>query len=270
MTALLSTRLRTFALSVSVLALSACGGKHASTQQDTTSPSSQTPAPVVLPSASVSGVFDGTLTDTGQAVTALLATDGSYYLVYSGNDQMPAGAIIGTSTTNNGSYVSNDAADLSLIGSGSQTPATGALNGSLSPGKSFSGLVSYGAAKPSTAFSTSFNNAFATLPPMSALAGTYIGAIATKSLKEDKLELVISADGKVTSKLSCGCNVNATLAPRADGLAYVVTLQFSGGDHPLTNKSMAGDVYYDAVKKRIYIVGNVSGTEGALFVGTKQ
>jgi hypothetical protein len=270
MTGLLSKRLRALALPAMVLALSACGGKHASSQQETTAPSSQTPAPVVLPTASVSGVFDGTLTDSGQAATAVLETDGSYYLVYSGSDQMPAGAIIGTSTNTSGSYVSNDAADLSLIGSGSQTPATGALNGSLSPGKSFSGLVTYSASKPSVAFSTSFNNAFATLPPMSALAGTYIGAIATKSLKEDKLQLVITADGKVTSKLSCGCNVNATLSPRADGAAYIVTLQFSGGDHPLTNKNMAGDVYYDAMKKRIYIVGNVSGTEGALFVGTKQ
>jgi hypothetical protein len=102
------------------------------------------------------------------------------------------------------------------------------------------------------------------------MAGTYIGTIATNSLKESGIEIVISANGTITGKLSCGCNVTATLTPRSDGTAYIATLQFAGGTHPLTNKNMAGDVYFDALKKRLYIVGNVSGTGGALFVGIKQ
>lgn len=275
---LVSTPLRALAVFSMVLGISACGGKHDSPDQSTTSnstsnstsTSSQAQAPIVMPTASVSGVFDGTLTDTGLPVTAIMETDGSYYLVYSGSNQAPAGAIIGTATIANGSVVSNDAADLSLIGTGSQSPAAGTLNGSLSPGKSFTGVMTYTAQKAPVAFSTSFNNAFTTLPSLSAMAGTYIGTIATNSLKEDKIEIVISANGAVSGKLSCGCNITATLSPRSDGTAYIATLQFAGGTHPLTNKNMAGDVYFDAVKNRIYIVGNVSGAGGALFVGIKQ
>ncbi|HYD82370.1 MAG TPA: hypothetical protein VEC06_21410 [Paucimonas sp.] len=263
-------RLGTILLASGAIALSACSGKQEpSVVKNRSDPPAQMPAPVVLPVTTMSDVFDGSFTDTAQPVTALLQDDGSYYLVYSGNGQAPAGAIVGSATRTNGGYASADAADLSLIGTGSQTPAPATLNGSIMAGKSFSGMVTYSSARGAIAFSTTYNDAYTRMPPLSLLAGTYAGAIATRSLKEDQLELAISASGAVSSKLRCGCNVTATLAPRSDGAAYIVTLQFVGGTHPLSNKSMAGNVYFDAARKRVYIVGNVNGTENALFVGTR-
>lgn len=48
-------------------------------------------------------------------------------------------------------------------------------------------------------------------------------------------------------------------------------LSMVGGDHILSNKTFAGNVYLDAVQKRLYIVDNIVGTTDAVvFVGTKS
>jgi hypothetical protein len=252
--------------------LAACGGRNSSSDSSsTTSPSSSAqPAPVVLPTTTVSGIFDGSFTDTAQPVTALLQADGSYYMVYSNTSGTPTGAIVGSGTLTNGSFTSSNAADLSLVGTGTETPATATLSASLVQDKSFNGTLTYPAPKGAVAFSTTFNNSYTQLPALTTLAGTYTGAIATQTVKEDQLQLTITSSGAVSGKLSCGCNISATLTPRTDGSSYIISLSFVGGDHVLSNKSMSGNVYYDTEKKRIYIVGSVNGTDPAAFVGAKQ
>jgi hypothetical protein len=257
---------RSLLLAVAAL-LAACGGKHAGSGSTTSS--SASPPPVVLPTTTVSGVFDGTFTDTAQPMTAILQADSSYYIVYSDNNGLPAGAIVGSGTLANGSFTSSNGDDLSLVGTGNETPTAVTLSASLMANKSFTGTVTYPAPRGAAAFGTTFNSSYAQMPSLSTLAGTYTGAIATKSVKEDQLQLTITSSGTASGKLSCGCNITATLTPRADNSSYIISLQFVGGSHVLSNKSLSGNVYYDATRQRIYIVGSVNGTDTALFVGTK-
>ncbi|MFD2270142.1 hypothetical protein ACFS07_00915 [Undibacterium arcticum] len=143
------------------------------------------------------------------------------------------------------------------------------LSASYTQQQSFNGSLSYTSSGKTATFTTVYNNPYATLPSVAALAGVYTGTIATKDLSED-LILTIAQDGTLSGQLTCGCKVNATLAPRSDGLAYVATLSMVGGSHVLSNKTVAGNVYLDAVHKRLYIVGNIVGTtDAAIFVGTK-
>ena len=250
--------------------LAACGGGGASVS---TAPPTSSPTPVTTtpaPSSSISGVYDGN-TNTGQPITALLQEDGSYFIVYSNASapQTVQGAIVGTGNLSGSSFSSSNGLDLNLVGTASQTPRPVTLSASYVQQQSFNGSLSYVTSGTTATFTSVFNNPYATLPSIAALAGVYTGTIATKDLSEDVI-LTIAQDGTLSGQLSCGCKINATLAPRSDGMAYVATLSMVGGDHLLSNKTVAGNVYLDAAHKRLYIVGNIVGTtEGAIFVGTK-
>jgi hypothetical protein len=264
----------------SMLMLSACGGggssKPASSNTAGTSASGSpqaAPPPVALPTTTVSLVFDGRITDTNQPVTTLLQADGSYFQVYSDTTVVgaPAGVILGAGALSNGSFSSANALDLNLVGTGAQTPVQANVTATYREGQSFNGTVTYAnSAKAPAAFSGAYNNTYSTLPTLASLAGVYTGSIATKDVREDNIKLTVASDGTLTGQISCGCTITASLAPRSDRTSYVATLAFTGGDHPLSNKSIGGNVYLDAVKKRLYIIGKLGGTgDGAIFVGTK-
>jgi len=255
-------------LTASMLALAACGGgkRSSSSQEDAD------PPPVTLPTTTFSGIFDGQIASTGQPITSLLQADGSYYLVYSdaSGAQAPAGAVMGSGTLAGQNFNSPAGLDSSLVGSGTQTAASTGVTATYKQGQSFDGTLAYAPPKGNETFSGAFNSSYQQLPTLSALAGVYTGAIATSSVKEDNLQLTIASDGSISGKLSCGCNITATLSPRSDGTSYAAGLSFKGGEHPLSNKSMGGNVYFDAARKRLYIIGRLSGTtDSAIFVGTK-
>jgi hypothetical protein len=241
--------------------LSACGGGGGST--------SSTPT-LTAPSSTISGVFDGTLTN-GQPLTALLQNDGSYYLVYSNaaSPQTALGAIVGSGSLSGLVFSSSNGLDLNLAGS-SSTPPSVTLSATYTAQQSFNGTLTYTASNTSTSFNAVYDVAYATLPSLSALAGVYTGTIATKDLSENNLILTITSDGKLSGQLTCNCTIAATLAPRADGLAYIANLSMGSGTHVLSNKTFAGNAYLDAKLKRLYIVGNIVGSnEAAIFVGSK-
>lgn len=226
---------------------------------------------VALPTSSISGVFEGKI-DSARPVTNLLLSDGSYFMVYSEATQPQRfiGVVAGSGTLNNGSLASTNGLDLSLLGTGSQTPKSVSLSSSYSEKKTFNGFLTYPETNRTNAFATSYNSSYETLPSLVDLAGVYTGSIATKGVREDKITLTITAEGKLSGRLSCGCTVNAELVVRADKQAYDATLEFDGGTHPLAGTSMAGNVYLDRVSKRLYIVGKLNGTtDSAIFVGVK-
>jgi hypothetical protein len=244
-------------------ALAGCGGGGGDD-------SSSTLASLKLPTTTLSGVYDGTLTDTSQPLTTLLQADGSYYMIYSdASDKTPKGVVLGTGALAFAGFSSQDARDLSLVGNGKQAVVEGNLSASYTQGASFNGNLLL--ANTNYAFTGSANNSFKSLPALETMAGVYIGSIATKDLKEEKIKLTIDSSGRLSGELSCGCTVNATLAARDDGTSYVAKLAFTGGSHSLSNKSMAGNVYLDVANKRLYIVGYLGATtDGAVFVGTRS
>lgn len=250
---------------VTSMFLAACGGGG------TTYVVTPKKAEVALPTTAINGVFDGTINST-QPVTSLLLNDGSYYVVYSDAalPQRFTGLVTGSGTLNNGSISSDNGLNLSLLGTGTQSPKEFSLTSSYAEKNSWNGFLVGKASGESQAFATSYNSNYETLPAFSEIAGVYTGSIATKDIKEDKIELTVTADGKLLGKLSCGCTVRAKLVAQAGKLSYDATLAFDGGNHPLANKSMAGNVYFDTTSKRLYIVGKLSGTaENVIFVGNK-
>lgn len=260
------------AIAGSVL-LAACGGggSDAASSAPANTGSVAVAAPVTL-STTINGVFDGRA-DGDQAFTALLQDDGSYFLVFSGTGGTPAlqTAVLGSGQLTNGSFTSDNGAELKMGGTGAQTPVASTLSVSYAEKKSFNGNLTYTQSNQGKRFASTYNSSFETLPDLAALAGDYTGSIVTNAVREDQIILSITADGTLRGKLSCGCNMNAALAPRKDGMAYVATVAMTGGDHPLKDKSISGNIYLDTRLKRLYIVGTILGSkEGAIFVGTRS
>lgn len=225
--------------------------------------------PVALPTTVISSVFDGQ-TDTNQPLTAFLQDDGSYFIVYS-DAAAPhdfSGAVMGSGTLNNGSFSSADGLDVALAGSGPQTAVPVTLSASYVEKQSLNGTLGYTAGSQTKTFTGSYNNAYESLPSLASLAGVYTGTITTKDQVEANIELTVSADGKLSGTLPCGCSIAAQLVPRSDGTAYDATLAFNGGNHPFSGKSFAGNVYLDTATRRLYIIGKMSGTtDHAIFIG---
>lgn len=234
----------------------------------TSNTGSQNTPSATFPTTVIASVFGGT-NSAARPLTILLQDDGSYFIVYSdptsGN---PSGVILGTGTLNSGSFASTNGLDLALTGVGGQLTNGVTLSASYTEKSAFNGNVTYTDNRVAT-FTSSYNNAYETLPSLSTLAGVYTGSIANKSVREDNIVLEIAADGKVTGHLTCGCAIAAQL--QAQGSAYAATLDFKSGSHPLSGKSFGGNVYLDSTAKRLYIVGKMTGTEDrVVFVGTKS
>jgi len=253
--------------------LAGCGGGGSDgSPSQTTAPSLPVTVVPASPSSSIAGVFDGTL-DPGAPMTVLMLGDGSYFLVYfnSAPPQSVTGAIVGTGKLAAGDFSSSDGLDLSLVANATLTPPTVTLSAGYVQQLSLNGSLNHTANGQVAMFTSAYNNAYAKLPPLSALAGTYTAAMASANASEVSITLKINVDGTVTGQLSCGCSITATLTPRSDGMAYVANFSMTGGENILSNKTLAGNVYLDAVRNRLYVVGNIVGsTDMVVFVGTKS
>lgn len=244
------------------------GSSNTGNTGNTNNTGSQNTPGATFPTTVIASVFDGT-NSAARPLTILLQDDGSYFIVYSdptsGN---PSGVILGTGTLTTGSFASTNGLDLALTGVGGQLTNGVTLSASYTEKSTFNGNVTYTDNRVAS-FTSSYNNAYETLPPLSTLAGIYTGSIANKSVREDNIVLEIATDGKVTGHLTCGCAIAAQL--QAQGNAYAATLDFKSGSHPLSGKSFGGNVYLDSVAKRLYIVGKMTGTEDrVVFVGAKS
>ncbi len=259
-------------LFVPILLAGCGGGESGGTPSQTTTSSLPVTVVPASPSSSIASVFDGTL-DPGTPMTVLMLEDGRYFLVYSNSapPQSVAGAIVGTGKLAAGNFSSSDGLDLSLVADATLTPPAVTLSASYVPQLSLNGSLSYTASGQAVTFTSAYNNAYAKLPPLTALAGTYTAAMASANSSEVGITLKINVDGTVTGQLSCGCNITATLTPRSDGMAYVANFSMTGGENILSNKTLAGNVYLDVVRNRLYIIGNIVGsTDMVIFVGTKS
>lgn len=255
------------------LLMAACGGGEAnSSSPQTTAPTP--PATVVAsnPASSISGVFDGTL-DSGAPMTMLMQQDGTYFLVVSDTTALHAvaGAIVGSGALSGGSFSSGNGLDLGLVSNAPEVPLAVTLSASYAPQHSLNGSLTYAGNGHAATFTSTYNGAYTTLPALNALAGTYVAVMASSSSSETGITLTIKEDGTLSGQLSCGCNISATLSPRSDGMAYVANLSMAGGENILSNKTLAGNIYLDTSRGRLYIVGNIVGTTGlVIFVGVKS
>ena len=262
-------RLKALALALlASLALAACGGGGGSSGQtagDSSQPTPPVVPPVVQPTATVDGFYDGS-DSRGQSITGVILSDHSFFLLYSQPDDPAtlAGAVFGNGDARNGSFSAN-AQDIRLDGS---VQAVG-LSASYQPKQTFDGMLSY-ADNSSASFSTRYNPAYESTPTLAALAGVYHGTIATPGEHED-LTLTVDADGNMSGPLLCGCNVSAVAAPLDTGNAYRVRIEFTGGDHPLSDQVFDGTAYLDATSRRLVLIGRIESDQApAIYAGSRE
>jgi hypothetical protein len=254
---------------LSSLLLAACGGGGGSGSGNTLAAS---PAPAVS-TPSVDGFYSGQ-TDKSETVTGVILADNSYFLLYSKPNQPASlsGVVFGNGTAPSGSFSSSASTDIRLndtaIPPTITTPSV-TLSASYAPKKSFNGTLSY-PDNSVTAFTSNYNDAYATPPTLASLAGVYTGTLASAGLWES-LTLTVQPDGTMSGPLLCDCNVSAIVQPLSAGNAYSVKIKFNDGTHLLSGQTLSGTAYLDTANKRLVLFGNLGGTslQPAIYFGTR-
>lgn len=211
------------------------------------------------------GLWVGT-TSTNRAVTGLVFSDGTYYLLYSvsGDPSLIAGVTQGHETANGTSFSSSDGRDFNLEGLG---VLSGSVSGTFAARQSINGTISYSGGQQVT-FSGTYDASYEIVPTIAAIAGTYTGQIASP-VGVQNATFTVASDGSV-SGTSSGCSATGTLAPRTDGNAYNAVITFGPAPCVFANQTFAGAAYYNASTKHIYAAApNSARTSGVLFVGVK-
>lgn len=246
-------RTKLFAVAVAA-ALCACGGGGG---DDTpTSPGT---------TAQAKGLWVGT-TNTNRAVTGLVFSDGTYYLLYSvaGNSGLIAGVTQGHATANGPSFSSSDGRDFNFEGLG---VLSGSVTGTYVAKQTISGTVHY-ASGGQVAFTGSYDAAYEQQPTYAAIAGTYTGQVASP-VGVQSATFSVAGNGVVTGSAS-GCAATGALSPRGDGNAYDATVTFGPSPCVFAGQTFTGAAYYNAATKRIYAAApNAARTSGVLLVGVK-
>lgn len=246
------TTLRLLSLGVTLLFLSACGGGGGGFE-----PAEPTAA---------RGLYSGPISN-GRALDFVVLGDGTYWGVYStvADDNLVAGLIQGQGSTSGTAFTSSNGRDFNLEGLGIQNLT---LNAEFDEMTSFEGTARYSPSNEVT-FTATYDDDFELTPSLASVAGTFSG-MAASSGGTESATLSISAVGAVTGSGSSGCTFSGTIAPRADGNVYDVSISFNGGTCVNGTATTAGIGVYDATAKQlIAAVLNGSRTDGAIFVGTK-
>lgn len=240
-------RALTLAATTLTLLLAACGGSG----DDAPPPNGNT--------ASAQGLWVGT-TATNRALTGLVLSDGSYFIVYSvANGSAVGGVVQGTGTVTGSTFSSGNARDFNFQGGGFNN---GAVTAAVTTKQSFNGNIS------GTTFTTAYDVRYETAPTLAAVAGTYDGNSASSN-GSGGTTLTIATTGAISSN-SGGCTITGTVTPRVDGNAYNVSLVFGGAPCFFANQTLSGVAYFDAPNKRLYsVTPNAARSDVLFFVGTK-
>jgi hypothetical protein len=254
---------------LSSLLLVACGGGGNGGGTTTLA----TSAAPVASTPSVDGFYSGQ-TDKSETVTGVILANNSYFMLYSKPNQ-PAtlsGVVFGAGSASSGSFSSSASTDIRLNDTATPpaitTPSV-TLSASYEPKKTFNGTLSY-PDNSVTAFTSNYNDAYATLPTLASLAGVYTGIIASAGLWES-LTLTVATDGTMSGPLLCDCNVSAIAQPLSAGNAYSIHIKFNGGNHLLSGLTLSGTAYLDTVNKRLVLFGNLDGAtpQPTIYFGTR-
>jgi hypothetical protein len=230
-----------------IASLVGCGGGGGDS-----SPSSQT---------SAEGFWEGTTANS--TITGVVLDDGTYYVIYS---PVGSGYIQGSSTSNNGSFTSNNARDFNFRVS---RVYSATIDASYTEKQSFAGRISYSAEnRPS--FSASYNSRYEDAPSLTALAGTFAGS-AVSLLGSENIALTITSDGAVSGIGAISrCSATGTVSPHSSGNIYDLSLTSGGAPCPRPGETVTGILYYNSSNKTVIAAAqNSTRTEGFLFAGVK-
>lgn len=247
--------------------LAACGGGGSDSSTTTTTATATTPTTATAAVVTAEGLYVGS-TSTGRTTTGIVLDDGTYYVIYSAqnNPSLIAGAVVGTGTSSNGSFSSTSARDINLEGLGL---LSGSLSASYTQQKSLNGSINYPSLNQTVTFTGAYDSAFQTTPTLAAVAGTYTGRVGHPRGNE-AASVTVSSMGAISGRGASGCVVSGSLTPRAKGNVYTTSVTFGGSPCLLPNATLTGASYFDAATKRLYAVGMTSARDnGMIFAGAK-
>ena len=238
-----------------VLTLAGCGGGGG---DSSSSPASTTTA---------EGLYSGT-TNTGRAVTGLVLDDGTYYILYTpvGDTSLIAGLVQGNGTSTASTFTSSNTRDFNLEGFG---VLSATLSATYIDNQSISGTVTYAGGGGFTTFSGTYDSLYEATPSLGALAGTFTGQVAS-SVGVENAAITVSSNGTFSGISSGGCGFTGTVAPRARGNVFDISIVSGGAPCIFANETLSGIAFFNASAKRLYVATPTAArTDGALFVGTK-
>jgi hypothetical protein len=217
-------------------------------------------------SVSAQGLWIGS-TNTNRAVTGLVLSDGTYYVLYStpGNPGLIAGVIQGSGSSSRSSFSSDNARDFNLEGAGIQAAR---LSASVNPGQTINGNVTYSNGSV-VAFSGAYDTDYLSTPSLATVSGTYTGQVAL-SVGVQSASFTVAANGDFRGA-GQGCQFSGRVRPRSDANAYEFLLAFAGSPCVFANQTYAGIAYFNQRTRQLYAAApNPTRSDGVLFVGVKR
>jgi hypothetical protein len=223
------------------------------------------PITLSLSEGTAEGLWAGS-TNTGRTLTAAVLDDGTYYLFYSTATDLNliAGVVQGTGVSSEGTFSSSDARDFGIgvpVRSATVSATYGVrqfLNGSVT--YSGGGALS---------FSTSYNSAYDTTPPVASLTGVYTGQ-AGSSGGQQQATVTVQLDGSFTGSEANGCTFTGSATPRLRGNVFDQRITFGGPPCFFAGSTFRGIVFFDAATFRLHAAApNGARTDAAIFSGIK-
>lgn len=235
------------------VAASSCGGGGGGSS----------PFVAASPTSTAEGLYNA-LTITNRVVKWLMLDDGSYYLFYNvvGKPNDLGGVVIGSATSTATTLGSSNARDFNFEGQGVRSTT---LSADYVAKKSIAGTANIGGI--GTTLSGSYDAAYESTATLSALSGTYVGAVAA-SAGVQAGAITVNGSGAMTG-VWFGCVVTGTATPRGKGNAYDLAISFSNLlSCSYSGQNFKGVGYVDAANKRFYAAApNDARTDGVLFIG---
>lgn len=219
--------------------------------------------------AEAAGVWKGS-TDAQRDLTALLLSDGSYYLVYSaaGKPLATGGFVYGTASVDAGAFTSANGIEYNLEGNGTTAPvltvAAAPVTGEVRRRDAFNGSIRPGAAG-TVAFQTE-PDAYG-LPLLGELAGSYGGTVSF-ALGDRPATFSVTRAGEVSSVIN-ECRISGTVTPRKDINAYDLTIMFGGPPCVIPSNFVFTGVAYLSGGRLVAAVRNTTIQQAIVFAGQR-
>lgn len=219
------------------------------------------------------GLWRGS-SDTSRTVTALIADNGFYWVLYSaaGNNATTAGVIVGNTISSNGSITSSNGKDFNfetnslfpLIWTGSYTAKT-RLQGTLTYTDIPGGIVT---------LNTTHDSGYNITPNVATISGRYTGSSTSLANRNVPTAFVIYATGQLTGSRTDGCTFSGNVTPRLRGNIYNVSITYGVGcseSNSGRSTSSTGTAYVNPANNQLQSVTlNNSVNDVLLFIGDKQ
>jgi hypothetical protein len=235
--------------------------------------SSTGPTPTLTMTSVPQGLYSGTTsaggTMAGGTMAGLVLPDGSFYFLYTapGNTNLIGGAIQGSMSALDGTFLSVAAKDVDLLGWGVLTTA---IQGTYTIKQRLAGTVNFLSMNQSVGFDSVYSSQYEVPASLAAIAGTYVGNAGTPAGSESTT-ISVSAAGAVAGVGASGCTFSGVASPIPNANAFQISMTMGGAPCAEPNTVLTGAAFYEASTRRLFGVGmTASRDNGAVFAGTKQ